>query len=453
MTEPLSNEEIRLGERLTAHLDAIPLEEPRIIARSVVVGAADTRRPRHGRDALLVLIAAAAVVGGIGAATIGAIRLGVVADTVVLPPGPSLPAPPPLPTPALSATGSPVPSPTAPPPVALVNGDVLIGYGGRVFLTDPTGEREAFELAGPDGPDRGPQWSPDGRRILVLNGSVDGEPGLSVWVMRPDGRGAEQLTGTPDVPIRHALDAVWSPDGTRIALRGEVGGRIGLHVLDVATRSIVAGTTDAGAAIEPAWSPDGTAVAFHMAEGRIGVWTIGKGAPTVVVDAQTVSGPMWGPNATILFTEFVQTARNGFYGALFQIDKDGSARRQLTDPGNGRLDTAPQMSPDGTTLMFHRGDQFGDPWSAVCCGTILRSFETGAERLLGDYGGVWSPDGRWIAASADNPAVAPEDPSSMKNEWVAVRVSDGEERLLLVRNAFSEIVTGRELSWGPRPPD
>ena len=450
MREPLTEEEARLGERLAAHLDAIPLEDPRVVVRAVAAAAADARRPLRRRGAAMVLIAAALVIGGVGAVASGAVRLRSIPDTVVLPPGPSLP-PPPVATPAPTPSGPP--EATMVPPADLANGDVLIGYGGRIYLTDPAGEAEPYELPGPDGTDWSPQWSPDGRRILVLNGSVDGEPDLAVWLMRPDGRGTEQLTGTPDVPIRHAQDAVWSPDGTQIAVRGDVDGRIGIHVLDVAAQAVVAATTDAGMAGEPAWSPDGTQIAIHLAEGRIGVWTIGDGPPAVVVESSTVSGPTWGSNGRILFSEFVQTAANRFYGALFEVTPDGTELRQLTDPGNGRMDSEPQVSPDGTTIAFLRTDQFGGGAPAVCCGTILRSFDTGTERLLGDYpGAIWSPDGEWIAANAIDPPVAPKDPTSMKVEWVAVRVSDGEQRLLLVRNASGgPSAAGRELSWGPRP--
>ena len=453
MREPLTNEEVRLGRRLAAHLDAMPLEDPRVIVRSVVAAAAETRPTPHRRDAVLVLIAAALVIGGIGAIASGAVRLREIPDTVVLPPGPSLPAPPVI-TPAPTPSGSPEVTSSPAAPVEAVNGDVLIASGGRIFLTDPTGERDPFELPGPDGPDWTPQWSPDGQQILVLNGSVDGEPDLSVWVMRPDGRGAEQLTGTPAVPLRHAQDAAWSPDGTRVAIRGDVDGRVGIHVLDIASRSIVATTTDAGMAIEPAWSPDGTRIAIHVAEGRIGVWTIGNEPPTVVVDGVTVSGPMWRSDDRIVFWEMVQLDANRFYWPLFQVRPDGTGRQQLTDPGNGRMDSQPRVSPDGSTLAFLRIDQFGAESAAPCCGTIIRPFDTGTERLLGDYAeAVWSPDGKWMAVNAIDPPVAPEDPTSMKNEWIVVRVADGEERFLLSRNSVGGRVTGKELSWGSRPPD
>jgi Tol biopolymer transport system component len=447
MTEPLSNEELRLGERLAAHLDAIPLEEPSVIARSVAVGAAEARPPRHGRDALLVLMAAAVIVGGIGAAAIGAIRLGVVADTVVLPPGPSLPTPP-FATPKATESEN-LPSGSA--PVALENGNVLIGYGGRVFLTDPTGVGDPYELPGPDLPDWSPQWSPDGNRILVLNGSVDGEPDLALWIMGPEGRSAEQLTGTANVPVRHVQDPAWSPDGTRIAMYGEAGGRSGIYVLDITSRTIVADLTDAPRPMEPAWSPDGARIAVRIGEGRIGVWNIDDGSVTVVAETDTVSRPAWGRDGSVLFSEFMDAGTNHFRAALFVVPPDGGAPRQLTDPGDGRLDSEAAVSPDGRSVVFLRQDQLGASSNAVCCGTITRSLETGEERLLGEYpGATWSPDGHWIAAGAVDPAVAPKDPTSMKTEWVAVRVSDGEERLLLVRNALGGPTVGPNVSWGPR---
>ena len=450
MPEPLTIEERAFGRRLTAHLDAIPLDDPKVIVRSVVT-APEAERSRSRSGTWLLLIAAALAVGGVGAIASGAVRLDVIPDTVVLPPEQSLPAPPVV-TPTPTRSNLAEASPSNPQPAEVANGDVLISYGGRVFLTDPTGDTDPFELPGPDGPDWAAQWSPDGRRILVLNGKTDGDPDHALWLMRPDGRGTEQLTGTTSVPLRHVQDPVWSPDGTRVAMRAELDREIGIYVLEIAARSISASTTDAGMAGGPAWSPDGTRIAFHLAEGRIGVWTIGDASPTVVVDTATVSEPTWGRDRSIVFTEFVASDGGQYTGVLVEIQPDGTGRHQLTSPGIGRQDAEPHLSPDGATLAFLRTDPNGGSDPAVCCGTILRSFETGTERLLGEYpDGAWSPDGRWIASSSIDPAVAPADVASTKTEWVAVRVADGAERLLLVRNASSGPAIGPQVSWGAQP--
>jgi len=59
--------------------------------------------------------------------------------------------------------------------------------------------------------DRGPSWSPDGRRIAFYS---DRSGNYQLWLIRPDGSGLEPVTalatGTPNFPI-------WSPDGERIA--------------------------------------------------------------------------------------------------------------------------------------------------------------------------------------------------------------------------------------------
>ncbi len=59
--------------------------------------------------------------------------------------------------------------------------------------------------------DRGPSWSPDGRRIAFYS---DRGGAYEHWVIRPDGSGLEQLTrrqeGSSNFPV-------WSPDGGRIA--------------------------------------------------------------------------------------------------------------------------------------------------------------------------------------------------------------------------------------------
>jgi WD40 repeat protein len=444
MSEPMTTEERRFGTRLAAHLDALAEDDPAVVLQRVLART-DVRRSRRRSArplllaaALLVLVAAGLIAGG-GSIT----RL--LADTVVLPPDPTLP-----PRPSSVAPSGPGPSALTPAPTdpaRLVNGDVLISYGGRVYLVDPSGAREPAELTGPDGDDWGAQWSPDGSRLLVLNGSVDGEADLTLYVMSQDGRSIRQITATAAVPLQNAQDPAWSPDGTRIAVRATHAGIAGIFVVSVDEPAIVA-EFPGHELLAPAWAPDGGRLVVQNGPGNLAV--VAPGSPDVVPiqTGATVSDPIWTLDGWIAFTKVVGGGERDFHAAVFRIRPDGTGLTQLTDPGMGRLDVNLVASQNASLLGYTRQDQYGISSPAICCGTVVRSMDTGAERLLPlGAGAVFSPDGTWMVATGP----APGDSESLKVAWIAVPVDGGASRVLLVRTMFSGPTTGDDLSWGTAP--
>ena len=443
MAEPLTPEERRLGERLAAHLDTVAPEDPAVVVERILASPVG-RRSRRG-PARVVLLAAAVVAivsGGVMAGGGPISRL--FPDTVVLPPDPTLPPPPPRASPEPTVPGPSESTPIPSDGPRLVNGDVLISYGGHVYRADPTGGRETAELAGPPGKDWGAQWSPDGSRLLVLNGSVDGEVDLRLFLVSPDGRSARQLTGTADAPLRHAQDPSWSPDGTKIALRATRSGQAGIFVISVDPPAVVAAVLgkDLGA---PAWAPDGSRLVIRRGEGGLAVMTPGSPDLVPIVTTATVSDPIWAPDGWIVFTSFIGAGRSDFHGAIFRVQADGTGLTQLTDPGSGRLDVDLEADRDGKLIGFTRQDQYGTRSPAICCGTVVRSTADGTERLVPLGGGaVFSPDGRWMVA--DGPA--PGDSQSLKVAWIAKSVDGDAQRVLLVRTMVGGPTTGDNLSWG-----
>src|SRR4029079_6806479 len=111
-------------------------------------------------------------------------------------------------------------------------------------------------------------------------------------------------------------NAMWSPDGRRLAFARSRGDR-DINVMDVSrpaeVTNLTAGTADQND--EPAWSPDGTRIAFSR--------RTGGGAPDVYVLAPGAPGP---------------------------------AQRLTADPGT---DGQPAWSPDGTRIAF-TSDRDGD---------------------------------------------------------------------------------------------
>ncbi|MGH2589328.1 MAG: TolB family protein, partial [Actinomycetota bacterium] len=158
------------------------------------------------------------------------------------------------------------------PPVAAPS----VSNGLIVVSRDVPGEGVHLFAASPDGSEvrqftpqgravyRSPDVSPDGRTIVVAHEIPSFERGLSVLALLPiDGGSPEWLTEPAVV-----RDPAWSPDGSRIAFAGSLGGPFGIYVFDFGTGDIelVPGTDDNSVG-HPTWSPDGSRIAFEASTG------------------------------------------------------------------------------------------------------------------------------------------------------------------------------------------
>jgi len=145
----------------------------------------------------------------------------------------------------------------------------------------------------------------------------------------------------------------------------------------------------------PRFSRDGSELAFAVIVGD--GWQIATSAAdgsnvNVVTalprgtDPDKTGQPDWSPDGS--WIAFAASAK------LWRMDADGSNVEPL---GVSVFDAEPRFSPDGTSIVFLRGDfakGVSEPW--------IRSLATGVERpLLADNHrelehADWSPDGRWI---------------------------------------------------------
>ena len=100
-------------------------------------------------------------------------------------------------------------------------------------------------------------WDGTGKQF-VFPGISKGEPVLEI---------IDVDRGRTDREIRlkdidEVLNPAWSPDGSRIAFSGLVGGYNDLFVYELKSDSLRRLTSDAYAELDPAWSPDGKQLAF-----------------------------------------------------------------------------------------------------------------------------------------------------------------------------------------------
>jgi hemoglobin len=163
----------------------------------------------------------------------------------------------------------------------------LVAFDGAIeFVVSPHGERIAYRIDGGGGPagveviDVGSgrsetvtdsptlafQWSPDGRRLLLLTAEEDGEPGAHRWLVW-DG-GEARPAGSAFVPSPTFLRdyapffgqftqamTPWSPDGGAFAFAGLIGDRAGIWVQDLQAEEPTL-VLEGGAVV--AWSPTPT---------------------------------------------------------------------------------------------------------------------------------------------------------------------------------------------------
>jgi hemoglobin len=163
----------------------------------------------------------------------------------------------------------------------------LVSFEGSIeFVVSPHGEQIAYrvddgtDLSGVDvidvasarsrsvteSPTLAFQWSPDGRRLLLLTEETGGDPEAFRWLVW-DG-GSAQPIGPAFVPSPTFLQdyapfygqfaqsmTPWSPDGTAFAFAGSIGDRAGIWVQDLAADEPTL-VLEGGSVV--AWSPTPT---------------------------------------------------------------------------------------------------------------------------------------------------------------------------------------------------
>jgi Tol biopolymer transport system component len=263
-----------------------------------------------------------------------------------------------------------------------------------------------------------------------------GQPGggtepSQVYVVGRDGKGLRKLTDDE----RSRMGAAWSPDGRAIAvLAGTVeGSSVRMTTLEVLpadggrTRRFELGDVQSF----PEWSRDGREVTVVQGLGdrRVVAVDVGSDAstrPRVLGGAMppgTAEGLSWSPDGKTLAYPSVHeewcppnqrcvppgsrdrgSPRNPVVPLLPQADislvrRDGSERRRLTRT-TSEQELAPQWSPDGRRILFARKPISYEPGSPRT-GLWIVDPEGREERRLVDYDQptfqVWSPDGRSVA--------------------------------------------------------
>ncbi|MDA1080326.1 MAG: amidohydrolase family protein [Gemmatimonadetes bacterium] len=271
----------------------------------------------------------------------------------------------------------------------LAGGDLLYSADGKIKRRPATGGAAAtiefsadvsfdrptytqkhreFNRAG-DQPVRGilhPTISPDGDQIAF---SALGD----LWVMPVDGT-PRRITNDPYIE----LSAAWSPDGRWLSYSTDRDGAMGIWIRNVASGVERRATDRSGAATNAAWSPDGNRMAYLRDGGEISV-----------ADVSRIVG--------------------------FDVPRDSSVPPTVASHRGGYEPGAPTWSPDGRYIVVAalkpNSTRFREGTNEILRFGVTpdadqsdRWFDPVPHKSVGmreDFGPVWSPDGKQMAAIID----------------------------------------------------
>ena len=236
--------------------------------------------------------------------------------------------------------------------------------------------------------------------------------GVAAWALRPrvpaasrQGPVAMPLTtyrGTEGAPS-------FSPDGNQVAFQwdGDKQDNFDIYVKIVGAEAPLRLTTDPSPDLRPAWSPDGTTIAFLRAMGvdRFAVILIPAlgGAERRLAEIGGGEDPngiylAWSADSKWLVVpaEVPGTGRS----QLVRISVESGEVSRILSLDEHRMDRAPNVSPDGTELLFTRRTSRspGDLYK-VRVGTGVRAEGEAQQIPLGGLlvgRAVWGGDGREI---------------------------------------------------------
>jgi len=273
-----------------------------------------------------------------------------------------------------------------------------------VANADGSGDRTLAVWRWPEAFAGAPAWSPDGKTIVcqaysnvgrydrgfVAISVTDGTtqeigskrwaPGQFVWA--PDGAGLI-FAAAEDAPDSTSTNSqIW-----RLSFPGGEARRI---TNDLSNYRSVSLTDDAGGMVAV------------QRERLSSLWLVPRGDPTRARQITFNAGKREGLNglATLPDGRIVYDVDAGVAGQknIVVVNPDGGNPKQLTTNSQGRINTGPAVSPDGSLIVYASATDRYHIWRMDSDGANARQLTFGA----GEIAPRISPDGKWVVYNAMN---------------------------------------------------
>ncbi len=253
----------------------------------------------------------------------------------------------------------------------------------RLVVADYDGENEATVMESSD-PIMSPAWSPDSRRLAYV--SFEGSKS-AIYVQQL--RSGNRIKVSSDPGINGA--PAFSPDGRKLVVTlGGVDGNLDIYVLDLASKQKKRLTTHRAIDTEGTWSPDGRYIYFTSDRaGGPQIYRIGANGGTperVTFEGSYNARPRLSPDGDKLA---VLTLDRGNY-RIGLLDLD---RKNLLILSQGRQDESPSFAPNSDILIYATRQSGNGVLETVSADGLIR------QRLTSGQGDVrepvWSPFARF----------------------------------------------------------
>jgi Tol biopolymer transport system component len=230
-------------------------------------------------------------------------------------------------------------------------------------------------------------YPPEGQ--LAFTGRTSGND--EIYVINPDGSG-ETLVGS------HAAsdtNAVWSPDGTKVAFVTLRHGNEDIYVVNADGSGLLRLTTHTAVDHQPVWSPDSTKIVFtSLRTGGGDIYVVAATGGTQTQLTTSTGGdydPMWSPNGQkIVYVN--NTANNP---ETWIMNANGSSQTRMTNRSG--YDVSPFFSPDGTKVAIRAPYGAGGSGDQIWVISTTAPFNPTRLTTQGsNYFQSWSPDGSKI---------------------------------------------------------
>ena len=253
----------------------------------------------------------------------------------------------------------------------------------KLVVADQDGHNETVVMQSRD-PIMSPAWSPDSRRVAYVSFENDRS---SIWVQTLRTGNRIQVSSKPGINGAPAF----SPDGRKLVLTlGGLDGNLDIHVLDLSTKETQRLTTHRAIDTEGSWSPDGRYIYFTSdRSGGPQIYRVpaaGGSPERVTFEGSYNARPRLSPDGERL--AMVHLDRGNYRIAVMDVD-----RKEMLVVSAGRQDESPSFAPNSDTLIYATRQARNGVLETVTADGLIRQRVSSGNADVREP--VWSPFPRY----------------------------------------------------------